>query len=83
VLANIHISDVLAVDLENRDVYGLWDFVAQAFLFLTMFVNVVFETFSSDRSVTLIKRFNVTIWVKLVFALKFAESLYILVEWLN
>jgi hypothetical protein len=83
VLSHIHVADVLAVDLEDGDVYGLGDLVTDALFFLAMLVDVVLEALCCDGVVALIKLLDIAIGVKLVLTLELVERLNIVVEWLN
>jgi len=83
VLANIQVTDVLAVYLENRNVNELWDLFAKTIFFFPVLVHIVFQALSCDRSITLIEALDKAVRVQLVLTLEFLESLDILIERLD
>jgi hypothetical protein len=83
VLANIQVADILAVYLENRHVNELRDLFAKTIFFFPVLVHIVFQSFSCDRSITLIEALNKSVRVQLILTLEFLESLDILIERLN
>jgi len=82
-LTNIQVADVLAVDLENRDIDELRDLSAETIFFFTVLIHIVFQALSCDRGITFIEALNKAIRVQLVLALESLESLDILIERLN
>jgi hypothetical protein len=82
-LAAIHVTDILAVNLEDGDIHELRYLLSQALFFLAVLVNVILEAFGGDRVISLIKRLDELVGDKLVLTLEFAEGLNIVVEGLN
>jgi len=83
VLANIHVADVLAIDLENGYIYKLGNLSAEAIFLLAVLVHVILKALSSNGSVTFVETFNKAVRVQLVFSFKLLECLNVLVERLN
>jgi hypothetical protein len=83
VLANIHVADVLAIDLENGYIYKLGNLSAETIFLLAVLVHVILKALSSNGSVTFVETFNKAVRVQLVFSFKLLECLNVLVERLN
>jgi hypothetical protein len=79
-LANIHVADVLAIDLENGYIYELGNLSAEAIFLLAVLVHVILKTLSSDGSVTFVETLNKAVRIKLVLSFKLLECLNVLVE---
>jgi hypothetical protein len=83
VLANIHVADVLAIDLENGYIYKLGNLSAETIFLLAVLVHVILKALGSNGSVTFVETFDKAVRVQLVFSFKLLECLNVLVERLN
>lgn len=77
---NIEIPDVLTVNLENRNINKFRNLISQTFLFLSMLHYISTEGFWSNRIISFIKRFDITIRVQFVLLLKTLECFNVLIE---
>lgn len=82
-LPYVHVPDVFAVYLEDRDYNAFRDLISESLFFLSMFVYVRSQAFSSDLLLTLIKASHKLVWVQLALSIKLLESLDVFVEWLD